>query len=415
MDYQRLTQPAVADEFATCLVAIELSGESWLVGVAAPGSARPGLHKIAAGAVDELVRLIDRLRTRHSRVGRPARIVSCYEAGRDGFWLHRVLAEEGVANHVIDPASIRVDRRSRRAKTDRLDVADLLRVLAAVTRGEPDACSVVRVPSAAEEDAKRLHRERERLIGERVSHVNRIKALLALHGVVGFQPLRADRRGRLAEVRGPRGAALPAGIEREIGREIARLELIVAQIDDIEAVRDAALAAKAPSPARARAGATAARPGSRSGTADPAAIDPAADDPAVAKIRMLANLKSIAAQTATVLTREVFYREFHNRREVAGYVGLASSPFNSGGMMRDQGISKAGNPRARTAMIELAWLWLRYQSQSALSRWFLERTKDASGRVRRIMIVALARKLLVALWRYVETGLVPTGAVLKTA
>lgn len=393
MDSQRQTQPAVGEECATCLVAIELSGQSWLVGVAAPGSARPGLHKLASGAAADLVRLIERYRSRHWRSGRPARVVSCYEAGRDGFWLHRVLSQAGVENRVIDPASIRVERRSRRAKTDRLDVGGLLRVLAALERGEADACSVVRVPSVAEEDAKRLHRERARLLEERVSHVNRIKALLALHGVAGFEPVRADRRARFAALRGPGGAALPEGLAREIGRELDRLELILAQIDDVEAARDAALAAKSP---------------------DGEAVAPAADA-AVAKIRQLARLKSIAAQTATVLTREVFYREFRNRREVAGYVGLASSPFRSGGMARDQGIAKAGNPRARTAMIELAWLWLRFQSQSALSQWYLGRTKGASGRIRRVMIVALARKLLVALWRFVETGLVPTGAVLKTA
>jgi transposase len=377
MDSREQTCPTVVSECATVLVAIELSGKSWLVGVQSATASRPSVHRLAAGDSAGLLALIARLRATGVRV------VTCYEAGRDGFWLHRLLTQAGVVNHVIDPASLRVQRRARRAKTDRIDVEALLRALAAWLRGVRDECRMVRVPSEAEEDARRLHRERQRLVCERVEHVNRIKALLALHGILDFQPLRADRRARLDGLRTASGAGLPIGLKQEIVRELDRLELIVHQIGSLEAIRDAQLTAP----------------------------DPA--EPAAGKIQSLARLKAIGAELATVLTREVFYRDFRNRREVGRYVGLDPSPFNSGGMVRDQGIAKAGNPRARTAMIELAWLWLRYQPDSALSRWFRTRVGTAGGRIKRIHIVALARKLLVALWRYLTTGLVPEGAVLK--
>jgi transposase len=375
MDSQNPTCPTVEKDSATVLVAIELSGKSWLVGVQRQSAARPSLHRLAAGDGPGLVKLLGEL----GAAG--VRVVTCYEAGRDGFWLHRLLGEAGIENHVIDPASLRVDRRARRAKTDRIDVCALLRALAAWLRGECQECRMVRVPSEAEEDAKRLHRERQRLINERVAHVNRIKALLALHGIGGFAPLRADRRVRLEALRTARGEALPMLLKEEIERELERLELIMRQIATLESLRDAALS-----------------------TADPSA----------SKIQSLVRLKAIGAELATVLTREVFYRAFRNRREVGAYVGLDPSPFRSGGMVHEQGIAKAGNPRARTAMIELAWLWLRYQPDSALSRWFRARVGTAGGRIKRIAIVALARKLLVGLWRYLTTGLVPEGAVLKT-
>jgi transposase len=375
MDSQNPTCPTVEKDSATVLVAIELSGKSWLVGVQRQSAARPSLHRLAAGDGPGLVKLLGEL----GAAG--VRVVTCYEAGRDGFWLHRLLGEAGIENHVVDPASLRVDRRARRAKTDRIDVCALLRALAAWLRGECQECRMVRVPSEAEEDAKRLHRERQRLINERVAHVNRIKALLALHGIGGFAPLRADRRVRLEALRTARGEALPMLLKEEIERELERLELIMRQIATLESLRDAALS-----------------------TADPSA----------SKIQSLVRLKAIGAELATVLTREVFYRAFRNRREVGAYVGLDPSPFRSGGMVHEQGIAKAGNPRARTAMIELAWLWLRYQPDSALSRWFRARVGTAGGRIKRIAIVALARKLLVGLWRYLTTGLVPEGAVLKT-
>jgi transposase len=235
----------------------------------------------------------------------------------------------------------------------------------------------------AEEDVRRLHRERHRLVAERVQHVNRIKGLLASQGIYDYQPLKRDRRARLAALRTGDGGALPPRLAAEIGRELTRLELVLAMIAEIEAERDAIATAKA------------------------------VTHPHAAKIQRLAKLKAIGPEFATVLAGEVFYRAFANRRQVAAYVGLDASPFRSGGMCRDQGIAKAGNPKARTTMIELAWTWLRHQPNSALSRWFRGRVGALKGRPRRIAIVALARKLLVALWRYLETGLVPDGATLK--
>jgi len=273
-----------------------------------------------------------------------------------------------------------VNRRARRSKTDRIDVQGLLRALMAHLRGEPKVVSVVRVPSVEAEDARRLHRERHRLVGERVQHVNRIKGLCALQGIYDYEPLRGDRRERLAELCTADGRALPPRLAAEIGRELQRLELVLSMIAELEAERDA-IAAEA--------------------------------HPNAAKIQQLRRLKAIGTEFATVLTNEVFYRRFDNRRQIAAYVGLDASPFRSGRMNHDQGIAKAGNSKARTTMIELAWIWLRHQPDSILSRWFRDRVRDLRGRPRRIAIVALARKLLVALWHYLETGLVPEGAAFK--
>lgn len=368
-------------ELARCLVAIELSKRNWLVAVLAPLSDKVSLHSLPAGDGEKLLALLDRVRRRsEAGLGRPVEMVSCYEAGYDGFWLHRLLERHAIRNHVFDPASLLVNRRARRSKTDRIDVQGLLRALRAHLRGEPKVVSVVRVPSAEAEDARRLHRERHRLVGERVQHVNRIKGLCALQGIYDYEPLRGNRRERLGELRTGDGRALPPRLAGEIGRELQRLELVLSMIAELEAQRDA-LATEA--------------------------------QPQAAKIQQLRRLKAIGPEFATVLTNEVFYRRFNNRRQVAAYVGLDASPFRSGQMSRDQGIAKAGNSKARTTMIELAWMWLRHQPDSALSRWFHERVRELRGRPRRIAIVALARKLLVALWRYLETGLVPDGAVLK--
>jgi transposase len=283
----------------------------------------------------------------------------------------------------MDPGSLQVDRRARRAKTDRLDAAMLLRALMAWWRGDRAVCSMVQVPSVEREDARRTHRERQRLIAERVQHVNRIKGLLATQGIYDVQPLRRDRWERLDELRTGDGRDLPPRLRREIEREFKRLELVLEQIEATEAERDAAVAV------------------------------PAADDADAAKVVQLAKLGGIGTELATVLVREALHRSFTNRREVAAYAGLTPSPYASGERHRDQGISKAGNPLLRKAMVELAWLWLRYQPDSALARWFTERVGTVRGRMRKITAVALARKLLVALWRYVRTGLVPEGARLK--
>ncbi len=370
---------------ARIAVAIELSKKSWLVAVLTPLSEKIGLHNRPACDGQALLEFLAGQRRKvEAALGRPVEVVSCYEAGFDGFWLHRLLEAEGVRNHVFDPASLQVNRRARRAKTDRLDVQGLLRALLAHLRGEPQVVSVVRPPSPEQEDARRLHRERDRLLRERVQHTNRIKGLCATQGIYDYEPRRRDRHARLAELRTGDGRDLPPRLAAEIRRELQRLDLVLEMIGSVEAERNAIAEAKA----------MAAHPGAE-------------------KIQALTRLKAIGAETAVVLVGEAFCRCFQNRRQLGAYAGLDPSPFASGGMVRDQGIAKSGNPKLRTALIELAWLWLRYQSDSALSRWFRERVGSLKGRPRRIAIVAMARKLLVALWRYLETGLVPEGAVLK--
>jgi transposase len=375
---------ATHGETVRCLFAIELSKQSWIIGFIMPLSTRIGRRILSGGDWKGLLKLIDEVRARVSReMGRTVEVMSCYEAGYDGFWLHRQLEEHGVRNYVIDPASLQVDRRMRRVKTDRIDTERLLRSLMAYLRGEPKVWSVVRVPSVAEEDARRLHRERDRLICERVQHVNRIKGLCALQGIYDYNPLRPQAMARLEQLRTAQGGALPARLKSEIKRELHRLKLVVEMIATLDAERDAIVA------------------------------DVTSTHVNAEKIRALHKLKAIGPEFAAVLVGEIFHRDFNNRRQLASYVGYAPSPFQSGNVAHDQGISKAGNRKGRTTGIELAWLWLRYQPDSDLSVWFRARVGTVKGRIRRIAIVALARKLLVALWRYLETGLVPRGAVFK--
>jgi transposase len=376
--------PAAAhDAIVRCLLAIELSKKSWIVAVNTPLSEKISRYTLKGCDSKGLLELIEKIRTRVAReLNRPVEIISCYEAGYDGFWLHRFLEAHGVRNHVIDSASVQVDRRARRAKTDNIDVAQLLRSLMAYLRGDPKVWSVVRVPSVVEEDDRRLHRERDRLITERVQHVNRIKGLCAVHGIYDYEPIRSNRMLRLEQLRTGDGRKLPPHLKAEIVRELQRLELALTMIKTIEAERKAIILAKSP-------------------------------HLNVKKIQDLIKIKSIGPGIATVLVGEVFYRKFNNRQQLGSYVGLTPSHFQSGPMSRDQGISKAGNPKARTAMIELAWIWLRYQPDSPLSVWFRQRVGAAKGRIRRITIVAVARKLLIVLWRYLETGLVPTSAVVR--
>jgi transposase len=386
MEVRMVNTPSAGldNEPVVCVIAIELSKSSWLVAAQGP-TGNISRHQLPGCDAKALLELIERIRTRVGReTGRPVEVVSCYEAGYDGFWLHRFLLAHGVRNYVIDPASLQVNRRARRAKTDRIDAERMVRALIRYLRGEPDACSVVRVPSVEEEDAKRLHRERHRLVAERVQHVNRIKSLCALHGIYDYQPLRSDRMA-LDQLRTGDGQALPLRLKAEIGRELERLELVIEMIVALEAERNAIAKGKASTPHL---------------HAD--------------KIKKLARLKAIGPEFSTALVGEVFYRDFANRRQIGSYVGLTPSPFSSGATERDQGISKAGNPKARTMMIELAWMWRRHQPGSALTIWFQQRVGDLKGRPRRIAIVAMARKLLVALWRYLETGLIPTGAVFKS-
>lgn len=406
MDYRNFADPAVAGDSATLFVPLELSGQSWLVGLySAVGAKQMSIHKLAAGDMAGVLALIARAVGRlRAACDREVKVLSCYEAGRDGFWPDRELRARAITNLVIDPASIEMPRRARRAKTDRVDLKGLLRVLLALVRGESD-CRIVRVPSIAEEDARRPGRERERLVRERGQHINRLKSLCALHGTKAFEPLRADRRARLAELRTAGGAPLPAHQCGEMEHELTRLELVLEQIKEVEGERDA-LARRAPAPAPAVS--TMSAPARA-----PVASEPAGEDAGRPMIQALVKLKAIGPELATRLIREAFYRCFTNRRQVGAFFGLDGSPWRSGGIAREQGISKSGNRRARVAAIELAWLWVRFQPESALSRWFQARAAGQTRAVRCKAIVALARKLMIALWRYVRLGLVPEGAVFK--
>ena len=370
------------DDAVRCVLAIELSKKSWIVAVNTPLSEKISRHTLGACDWKELLKLCERIRTRIAReLRKDVELVSCYEAGYDGFWL---LEAHGIRNYVIDPASLQVDRRARRAKTDRIDVERLLRSLMAYLRGEPKVWSVVCVPSVAEEDDRRLHRERGRLINERIQHVNRIKGLLAIHGIYDYPALRHDRMQQLERLRTADGRTLSPRLKAEILRELQRLELVIGMIKTIEAERDAIASAKIET-----------------------------EHSSAKRIQDLAKIKCIGPEFATTLVGEVFYRSFNNRKQLASYVGLTPAHFQSGETCRDQGISKAGNAEARRVMIELAWLWLRHQPASPLSVWFHDRVGKLKGRIRRITIVAVARKLLIALWRYLETGLAPEGAILK--
>ena len=373
-----IAAPPADPASATLFVALELSRSTWLVALHSPLSDKVSQHRIEGGDVEGLLALIARKREQaQARLGRPIRVVSCFEAGYDGFWLHRWLCAHGIENRVLDAASLLVDRRAKRAKTDRLDAAGLLRTLMALERGERQVCRVVHVPSPAQEDARRRSRERARLVVERGQPVSRIKGLLMTQGIRDFEPTRRDWPARLEALRTPDGQELAPCLRAEVLRECRRLWQVMEMVAEVEAEQKAVMDAEDGHAAR------------------------------------LTRLRGIGLTFATVLANEVFFRDFRNRREVGGYLGLAPSPWQSGGVRRDQGIAKAGNPRARRTAIELAWLWLRHQPGSALVRWFHERVGTGTGRMRRILLVAMARKLIVALWRYGTLGTVPEGALLK--
>jgi transposase len=377
---------AIRTHFGAIFVSLELSRSTWLVTSLSPGKGeKMSKHSVTAGDIAGLLQLFAELKRRaQARTGQNYPIVTIQEAGLDGFWLHRALQQEGIESHVVDPASIATPRRRRRAKTDRLDGETLLRTLLAYKRGEPRVCAMVVAPSPEEEDRRRLCRERRTLIAERITHVNRIKGLLFAQGISDYAPLRRDRRVRLEALRTGDGRGLPSHVKAQISRELDRLELLLDQIKAVEAEQEALLA-------------EARKPAGKNAPPDP--------------VTMLLALKGMGANFAAVLWSEAFYRQFSNRRQLAAYAGLAPTPWRSGGIEREQGVSKAGNPRLRTTMIQLAWLWLRHQDQSALARWF----KAHSQRGRKSAIVALARKLLVALWKYVTGGIVIEGAKMKSA
>ena len=385
------TLTAIRTDLGAIFVSLELSRSKWLITSLSPGGGeKMSKHAVAAGDIAGLlVRFAELKRKAQARTGRCFPIIVIQEAGLDGFWIHRVLQAEGIESHVVDPASIATSRRRRRAKTDKIDGETLVRTLLAYKRGEPRVCAMLRVPTPEQEDRRRISRERKALTNERVRHVNRIKGLLFSQGISGYEPLRRDRRKRLEELRTGDGRPLPAHMKAQVGRELDRLELLIEQIKAVEVERDAMLAA--------------AQVGGPAHCADSA--------PA-----MLLALKGIGEEFAAVLWSEGLSRHFDNRRQVAAYAGLAPTPWQSGQIDREQGVSKTGNPRLRTMLIQMAWLWLRHQPQSALSLWFTQRVKQNNGRLKKKTIVALARKLLIALWKYVNAGVVIEGAVvMKTA
>jgi transposase len=378
-------QAAIHVNLSAIFVSLELSRSSWLITSLSPGGGdKMSKHLVRGGDAVGLLGQLAKLQAKAQvRTGKTFPIIVIQEAGLDGFWVHRVLEREGIESHVVDAASILISRRRRRAKTDRIDGEALLRTLLAYKRGEPRVCAMVRAPSPQEEDERRLCRERKALVAERVAHVNRIKGLLFAQGISDYEPLHRDRRQRLDELATGDGRPLPAHLKAQIGRELDRLELLLRQLKAVEAERDALLAPMA--------------------------------DAASAPVAALARLRGIGPEFAANLWLECFYRSFSNRRQVAAYAGLAPTPWQSGSVEQEQGVSKSGSPRLRTTLIQLAWLWLRHQPTSALSLWFKDRVKCNGGRGKRTTIVALARKLLVALWKFVSSGVVIEGAAMKAA
>lgn len=381
----REASSSIRTDLGAIFVSLELSRSSWLITSLSPGSGeKMSKHAVCGGDTMGLLARFSLLQEKAQlRMGRTFPIIVIQEAGLDGFWIHRMLEKEGIESHVVDPASIAISRRHRQAKTDRIDGEALIRTLLAYKRGEPRVCAMVKAPSPEEEDRRRNTRERNVLTGERIRHVNRIKGLLFAQGVSGYEPLRRDRRERLLALRTGDGRILPDHLMAQISRELDRLELLLDQVKAVEAHRDALLAAT-------------------QATAPPTSA------------AMLLEVKGIGPESASVLWSEGLFRHFDNRRQVAAYAGLAPTPWQSGSVDREQGVSKSGNPRLRTTMIQLAWLWLRHQPHSALTLWFHERVARNGGRMRKTAIVALARKLLVVLWKYVRAGIVIEGATMKS-
>lgn len=358
-------------------IALDLGNKEWKLAFTVPG----GKVRLRSMPARLLPRLLAEIAAAKRNLGVPTEtpVRSCFEAGRDGFWLHRWLSAQGVENQVVDPASIEVNRRHRRVKTDRLDARSLvMRLVRYWEYGERKLWSVVHVPSEADEDARRPRRETECLTAEQSAHAARIRSLLALHGVVVQRLTRAEVLG----ARDWAGRELPVALRQELARELDRMEQVREQLRALHQMQERTL------------------------------LQPmTAGDRSAAK---LTQLKSLGVVTAVTLGHEFFgWRNFRNRRQVGACAGLTGTPYDSGEQRREQGISKAGNRRVRYLMVEQAWRWLRWQPNSELARWYKERFSHGSARMRRIGIVALARKLLVAFWKYVTFDLVPAGAQLK--
>src|SRR5271156_5937582 len=376
---------AIRTDLGAIFVSLELSRSRWLITSLSPdGGEKMSKHAVRGGDVAGLLERFAQLRKKAlARTGKVFPFVVIQEAGLDGFWIDRVLRKEGIESHVVDPASITTSRRRRRAKTDGIDGEALVRALLAHKRGEPRVCAMVKAPTPEEEDRRRLCRERKVLIVERVRHVNRVKGLLFSQGISGSEPLRRDRRRRLDTLQTGDGRRLPDHLKAQVCRELDRLELLLEQIKAVEVERDALINAE--------------------------------QTKAAAPPPMLLSVHGIGPEFASVLWSEGLSRHFDNRRQVAAYAGLAPTPWQSGAVNREQGISQSGNSRLRTTMIQLAWLWLRHQPGSALTLWFKNRNERNGGRRRKTTIVALARKLLVALWKYVSAGVVIEGAMTRPA
>lgn len=361
-------------------LAFELSEAHWKLGLTIGVGQRPRERNIRSC---DLVALRDEIQRAKKRFDLPASVmvVSCYEAGRDGFWLHRYLTQEGIENLVVDSSSIEVNRRQRRAKTDRMDVEKLLSQLIRYRSGDRKVWSVVHVPSVDDEDRRHLNRELSAAKKDRTRHSNRIKGLLVGQGI--RLAIKDDFLDRLDAVRTWDGLPLPSGLQVRIRREYERMKLAGRQIKEIEMERIEAIRHS--------------------------------EEPSVDMVRQLLQLKGIGLNSAWLYTMEFFsWRKFKNRKEVGALAGLTPTPHESGSRSRERGMSKAGNRHIRGMAVEIAWGWLRYQPDSELTLWYERRFGHGSSRMRRIGIVALARKLLVELWRYLETGVIPKGAVLKT-
>jgi transposase len=378
---------AIQTNITSILVSLELSRKTWLLTALLPGNGeKMSKYLVPAGDLPGLFTLFMKLRKRClEKTGQIWPFLCIQESGLDGFWIHRALEREGVESYVVNASSIATPRRRRRVKTDRIDGEVLLRVLMAHLRGDPRVCSMVRAPSPEAEDRRRVGRERDHLITERIRHTNHIKGLLFSQGVTDYEPLHKDRRARLEELRtGDGGRPLPKHMKAEIVRELERLELVVAHIEAIEDERDALL------------------------------VQQVSEDK-TSPAAMLLGIKGVGVEFANVLVSECFMRTFDNRRQVASYAGLASTPWQSGKVNRDQGVSKAGNPRLRKMLIQMSWLWLRHQPDTTLSQWYQARVAYNGGSGKKRAITALARKLLVALWKYVASGVVIEGVVMKKA
>jgi transposase len=362
---------------ATLYLAFELGWSEWKLAFATGPADNPRLRTVGAR---KLPALLQEIALAKRRFGLPegAPVLSCYEAGRDGFWLHRYLAAQGISNLVVDSASIEVKRRGRRRKTDRLDAGKLLSMLIRWQQGERNVWGPVQVPSAADEDRRQLHRDLLELKAERTRHTNRIKGLLAGCGLAVTE-VGEDFPAALTELRQWDGQPVPAELHKRVLREHERWRLVDRQARDLENERAREIRTSA--------------------------------EAAVEKVRQLLNLRGIGANSAWLYVMEFFgWRRIKGRKQLGALAGLTPTPYQSGDSDREQGISKAGNRRLRTMAVEIAWCWLQHQPQSALSAWFRQRFGGGNSRQRRVGIVALARKLLVALWRYLEAGEVPKGA-----